>query len=869
MRNNSDSDRLADLVARCILHLEAGERDAADALLAKTPEFAAVAREQLQALRDCGLLQEGSRGRVPERIGPYRILELIGYGGMGAVYLAEQLEPVERRVAVKVIRPGMDTREVLARFAVERQTLAILDHPNIARIYDAGSTDEGHPYLVMEYVDGEPLDRYCDRVRLNIAARERLLAGVCDTVQHAHEAGILHRDLKPSNILVVEENGVPQPKIIDFGVAKSTQQRHELATLLTQHGHMLGTPEYMSPEQAVQRVDIDTRTDVYSLGAVLYELVSGCLPIDSARLRRSSLAEIERLLASESVGSASGRFAALEPAAAAGIAAARGTEPRALQRQLRGELDWICRKALEKDRERRYRMPIELAADLRRHLDREPVLAGPPSAWYRFRCFAARNRLQVTAAALVLLSVVVGLGVSLHLLAQVRDEAERARINAKWAFEAVDELLTKVAEGPLVRAPGAQPLRRDLLLSALRFNQRFTAFYRDDPGRAYELVSAFRRLAQVQSQLGDHDGAMASNREALRLLDRLVAAEPDRDDLIVDRAGVRSTMACDMMRQGDDAAAREALGRAETEIRPLAVVAGTGVATLRTYANVLNNMAALRAGSDDSAGAITGFEQAVAIAERIVASGGGTDADRRTLATRLAGLAVACLRIGDKDAAERHLARGQPVLEELVAAAPGDRERRDGLANLVSIRGTVADARGERETAVAHWTAAAAIYRRLVEEFPSIPEYRHRLAGALINTGMKCSAARRSDEALALFGEAERALRRALATAPTNASVQERLLKVLDCEGRELIRLGRDETAFGIVDALLGLDVAAERAGKLGARLLERHLTALAQRSAGDIELAGARRRFDALVAAGALERRVLAEEPWRRLGSW
>jgi non-specific serine/threonine protein kinase/serine/threonine-protein kinase len=344
------------------------------------------------------VLPEAEAGRV---IGNYRILQRVGEGGMGEVFEAEQLKPVQRRVALKVVKHGMDTRQVVARFESERQALALMNHPSIARVYDAGATERGRPFFVMEFVQGEPITRYCDRFKLRTRPRLELFIQVCDGVQHAHQKGIIHRDLKPSNVLVQIEGDAPVPKIIDFGVAKATQRRLSGETAHTELGQIIGTPEYMSPEQAELTLqDIDTRSDVYSLGVLLYELLVGALPFDIKELRRLGFDEFRRRVREDEPPRPSTKVT-LSRQEAAGAAKLRGTDPGALAKRLRGDLDWITMKALEKDRTRRYGSPAELAEDIRRHLRNEPVQARPPSAGYRMGKFVRRHRVGVAAGAVV------------------------------------------------------------------------------------------------------------------------------------------------------------------------------------------------------------------------------------------------------------------------------------------------------------------------------------------------------------------------------------------------------------------------------------------------------------------------------------
>ena len=312
-------------------------------------------------------------------IGPYKLLQQIGEGGMGVVFMAEQTEPIQRTVALKIIKPGMDTRQVIARFEAERQAVAMMDHPNIAKVLDAGTTDSGRPYFVMELVKGVPITKYCDEKHLPLRARLELFMQVCQAVQHAHQKGIIHRDIKPNNVLVAEYDNHAVPKVIDFGVAKATAQRLTERTMFTEFGQVLGTMEYMSPEQSkFNQLDIDTRSDIYSLGVLLYELLAGSTPFEGKRLHEAAFDEMLRIIREEEPPKPSTRLSSIDTLPS--VAANRHTEPARLSKDVRGELDWIVMKALEKDRNRRYETASGFAADIERHLHDEPVEAGPPSA---------------------------------------------------------------------------------------------------------------------------------------------------------------------------------------------------------------------------------------------------------------------------------------------------------------------------------------------------------------------------------------------------------------------------------------------------------------------------------------------------------
>jgi len=469
------------------------------------------------SLDDMPTVDLGATASIQEeagsRIGPYKLLQAIGEGGFGTVFMAEQEKPVRRRVALKVIKLGMDTRQVVARFEQERQALAIMDHPHIAKVFDAGATESGRPYFVMELCAGEPITKYCDRNGLSVRERLELFAQVCTAVQHAHQKGLIHRDIKPSNVLVATQDGKPHAKVIDFGIAKATTARLTEKTFFTEHRQLIGTPEYMSPEQAEGSLDIDTRTDVYALGVLLYEILTGATPFDSRSLRSAAFAEIQRIIREVEPPTPSTRLTQGRETIA-GIAASRRSDPKRLSSLIRGELDWIVMKALEKDRQRRYETATGLGQDILRYLSGDAVVAAPASRVYRVRKFVRRHRGGVAAGSAIAAALLIGI-VGFAWQADVA-RAQRDMAVAAREAEAAQRREAAAQRDRATAAEEQASRRADQLAQVAEFQANMLSSI-DATGAGAELMGDLgSRFAAALERAGVEESERASRVAALR-----------------------------------------------------------------------------------------------------------------------------------------------------------------------------------------------------------------------------------------------------------------------------------------------------------------------------------------------------------------
>jgi eukaryotic-like serine/threonine-protein kinase len=830
-------ERAAFLDAACGRDAELRQR--IEALLCAHDEAGGFLKDAPAADRPTATLEDPITERPGAVLGPYKLLEQIGEGGFGVVFMAEQQQPVRRKVALKILKPGMDTKQVIARFEAERQALAILDHPNIAKVLDGGTTTSGRPYFVMDLVRGVPITDYCDHNHLTPRQRLELFIPICQAVQHAHQKGIIHRDLKPSNILVLMHDTTPVPKVIDFGVAKALGQELTDKTLFTGFAQMVGTPLYMSPEQAGQSgLDIDTRSDIYSLGVLLYELLTGTTPFSKERFRQAVYDEIRRIIREEEPPKPSTRLSESKDSLPS-ISAQRQTEPAKLTRLVRGELDWIVMKALEKDRNRRYETANGFAMDVQRYLTDEPVLAGPPSTSYRLRKFVRRNRRSVLAVGLLILTLVAGIIGTTWGMVEARHRAEgerlakeRAEANFALANEAVEKYLGTVTDDPDLKRADFHRLRKKLLESALPFFQKLTAQKSDDPeveagrGRAYErlglvrhalgeneaairdletsaaifarlnadfpTVPAYRHgLAETLNQmgyclrhLGKRGETEAAYRQAQGIYEKLAAefpAEPKyRQGLAHSHDGLGNLLR-ETKREEAEAAYRLAL---DIQAK-LAVEFPTTPAYRMELAQTHNNLGWLLADLGRSEQAAAAFAQALAIQEKVVTEFPAEPSYRFELARGHYNLGILLLNLRKHQEAEAASRQAAGIHEKLAAEFPTVPECRDALARSHNHLGIALSGQGKHPEAEAAYRQAVGIYEKLATGFPTVPEYRQALAQSYENLGNALSD-------LGKLREAEAAYRQSL-------DIQEKLVAEFPTDPRYDVGFGGSYCNFGVL----------------------------------------------------------------------
>jgi serine/threonine-protein kinase len=698
-------------------------------------------------------LPEEKAGDVIDR---YILRRKIGEGGCGVVWLAEQTEPLRRQVALKVIKLGMDTRAVIARFEAERQALALMDHPDIARVLDAGATAAGRPFFVMEYVDGVPITRFCDERQLSTAARLELFARVCLALQHAHQKGIIHRDVKPSNVLVaLGENG-PVPKVIDFGIAKATAGRLTEHTLRTGVDQLVGTPAYMSPEQAEWReLDIDTRSDIYSLGVLLYELLAGRPPYDPQSLVRAGLEEIRRIIREVDPPRPSTALSTLGEADRATIAQRRAAAPGQLRSALRGDLDWIVMRCLEKDRARRYRSAHELADDIRRHLRQEPVAARPPHPLYRAHKFIRRHRLACGAAAACVVVLVAGTVVSWQQAVRATRAEQRARAGRAQAEELLTFMLgefrteiQKVGKLSLLDAVGDKALGyfaaldpRDLTDTALSRQAR-----------------ALYQIGDVRLTQGRYGAAEQAFTISYRRAAALAARHPQDADLLFERAQAEYWIGVVHRKRGEQAAAAEWFGRYHDSAVALVALRPGEIRAEKERVSSLNNLAVSAYDRGDLPRARAAFLEELAALEPLRARAPTDTALQNSIANTFSWLGSVAEYQGELAEAAQRFAAQVRELESLAAAEPGVPAWRFRLANAIHYQVELWFVTGHAAEARAPLARAQALLTALTELDPANQRWAHALQNCRLRQADL--AAREGDlpRALALAATAQAAL---------------------------------------------------------------------------------------------------------------
>jgi serine/threonine protein kinase len=788
--------------------------------------------------------------RSPEKrgtvIGPYKLLEQIGEGGFGVVFMAEQQQPIRRKVALKVLKPGMDTRQVVARFEAERQALALMDHPNIAKVLDAGTVgvpalagafnepDDrlkpglqriGRPYFVMELVRGVPITAYCDENSLTSRERLELFVFVCQAVQHAHQKGIIHRDIKPSNVLVTLHDGVPVVKVIDFGIAKALGQRLTDKTLFTGFAQMIGTPLYMSPEQAeMSGLDVDTRSDIYSLGVLLYELLTGTTPFDKERFQQAACDEWRRIIREEEPPKPSTRISTLGQAATT-VSTQRQSDPKRLSQLFRGELDWIVMKALDKDRNRRYETASALAADVQRYLNDEPVQACPPTAWYRFRKFARRNRVVLMTVTMVTVALLLGTALCVwqairakhaeqktqEELEQKKLEHERAEANFLKTLEAVDQLLTEVGQKELASMPHLEQVRRRLLEKALQFFEEFLQSRPTDPTVRFEAGMAYRRVGDIQRLLAHHQAAEQAYGQAATLLDQLQAEMPQkrvyRQELA--RAHYGRAMLATELGRGEDV--EQASAQARTLQERLMAEDPAHAEYQHDLAQSYNQWGLFLSKSHRLAEAENVLRQAVRIMEGLLAGFPAKAEDARVLGMCYGNLAILLADIGKtREAEEVHRSHADMVARAL-QQFPANRDLRVQEMGAASSYGNFLWRMGRVTEAETFSRGAVRLALKLVDDFPGIPEYRKHLAGLYGNLASLLRSTGQADKAEEYLQKARLTAEKLAADFPTVPDYQSYLGGALNNLAMLLTSLGKADAARPLLEQAIEHQQAALR----------------------------------------------------------
>ncbi|MDO8542303.1 MAG: serine/threonine-protein kinase [Opitutaceae bacterium] len=781
-----------------------------DAELRGRLEVLLAAHEGPESLLDSAVMTGLAElaGEVPGgMIGHYKLLQKIGEGGCGVVWMAEQEAPVRRRVALKVIKAGMDTREVIARFSAERQALAMMDHPGIAKVLDAGATENGRPYFAMELVRGVPITRFADEQNLGIRARLELFTRVCEAVQHAHQKGIIHRDLKPSNILVELQESEPVPTVIDFGIAKAIQGRLTDATLFTSYEQIIGTPAYMSPEQAdTAGLDIDTRSDVYSLGVVLYELLAGRCPFDPDSLATPNREEMRRLIREVEPPRPSTRFRTLSGEDRETVARRRGIPSTRLPVLLAADLDWIVMKALEKNRARRYESPMALADDLGRHLRHEPVLARPPGGLYRLRKFVRRHRVGVGTAAVMAGTLIAATAISV-------DQAVRARQAERVATEALsrvaderaraDDLLTFMFEelkGPLARIGQLNVLDR-VIEKALAYFGSLDPKELDDRALVKH-VTALNKLGLLRIDQGRFADAERAFRESHRRALLAVARNPRDPAALWARCESEWGNGFLHYRQNQIQPAREWFMREGASRAALAALEPNNLRWQRELQKQQHNLAAMETDHGDPERARASFRDEYATLVKLQAALPNDLELQNSISTVASFLGSLAEAAGEFPEAEKWFAEQTARVEANVRADPLNTHWQYKVGDSLLRQARIRALTGRRDEAAAYVARSRALMAPLVENDPTHQRWRRTLAmSELIQVQLAQAAGehrRGAERAVPMRRELEWLAEKE----PADASMQSRLALALRLEAELQHAAGAPEAGATVARAI-------------------------------------------------------------------
>jgi len=735
-------------------------------------------------------------------LGDYKIVKQIGEGGMGIVYMAEQLQPVKRKVALKIIKVGMDSQQILSRFEAERQTLALMDHPNIARVFDAGQIENGRPYFVMELVDGIPMTDFCDRNNLDTEKKLELFSELCHGLQHAHQKGIIHRDLKPSNVLVTFIDNEPVPKIIDFGVSKALDRDSTEQTLFTTFGQLVGTPLYMSPEQAaLSGNDIDTRSDIYSMGVVLYELLTGSTPFDKNTLAKAGYDEMRRMIREDEPAKPSSRISTLE-ADNESVSIDRDTDMRHLTKILRHDLDWIVMKALEKERDRRYQTVADFAQDIDRFLDHQPVEARPPSTVYRLKKYCKRNKTFVTASVIVVIAILSGSGVSIWQAviahqrflsektarAEVEQERERAALALIQTRKTIDNYVKTVQNAELLKDSRFRPLMKELLKDALKHYQSLINTFEMDNESLLELSDAFYQIGLINGRIGENETAMVAYHKSIDIREKLIAKEPDRLAYQTRLAASYHNVGSFYDQKGEFDEALNFFQKATESWSRLAALDPKNLQFQRNLAASHNNVGDTFFNQGKMQEAMERFMKSKSIIDEIVKLEPSTTSFREILVTTLNNIGRSYRNIGKTEKALEHYRKAATNAEYLIEESSGERDHYQLLSTTLNEIGTLLSETGKLQDSINTLEKALEISEELVRKFPTEIFYENDLASLHNNLANVYAKVKRNDLATKSFRRSMVLCEKLVNEDPVNIAYQSKLATIQNNLGNQFSR---------------------------------------------------------------------------------